>query len=106
MGAPLSATSLHIAAELSYEPEDGLRRELHDGVILVVPPPNEDHSWEVRAADRALSATAPEDVYILPNVGLRRLYAPDLVVVYRGTAFHDHGYDPGGVLLAVEAVSP
>jgi Uma2 family endonuclease len=110
MGAPLSATSLHTAADLSYEPDDGLRRELHDGVILVVPPPNEEHSWEVRVADRALSVAAPEDVYILQNVGvhvgLRRLYVPDLVVVYRGTAFHDNGYDPGGVLLAVEVVSP
>ncbi|MCA1672066.1 MAG: Uma2 family endonuclease, partial [Actinobacteria bacterium] len=67
-------------------------------------------SWGVRAADRALSATAPDDVYILQNVGvhvgLRRLYVPDLVVVYRDTAFHDNGYDPGGVLLAVEVVSP
>lgn len=110
MGAPLSTTGLLSAAELSHEPDDGLRRELHDGVVLVVPPPNEDHSWEVRAADRALSTTAPDDVYILQNVGvhvgLRRLYVPDLVVVYRNTVFHDNGYDPGGVLLAVEVVSP
>ncbi|HEU0090303.1 MAG TPA: hypothetical protein VFQ77_22045 [Pseudonocardiaceae bacterium] len=40
------------------------------------------------------------------HVGLRRLYVPDLVVVYRGTAFHDNDYGPGGVLLAVEVVSP
>ncbi len=33
-------------------------------------------------------------------------YVPDLVVVYRGSAFHDNGYDPGGVLLVVEVVSP
>ncbi|MGH3913389.1 MAG: Uma2 family endonuclease [Pseudonocardiaceae bacterium] len=57
-----------------------------------------------------MSAAAPDDVYILPNVGvhvgLRRLHVPDLVVVNRDTAFHDHGHDPGGVLLAVEVVSP
>lgn len=110
MGAPLTTTGLLTAADLSYEPDDGLRRELHDGVVLVVPPPNDDHSWEVRAVDQALSAAAPDDVYILQNVGvhvgLRRLYVPDLVVVYRDTAFHDNGYDPGGVLLAVEVVSP
>ena len=110
MGAPLSVTGLLSAAELSYEPDDGLRRELHDGVVLVVPPPNDDHSGEVRAADGALSVAAPDDVYILRNVGvhvgLRRLYVPDLVVVYRDTAFHDYGYDPDGVLLAVEVVSP
>ncbi|MGH3903477.1 MAG: Uma2 family endonuclease [Pseudonocardiaceae bacterium] len=110
MAAPLSATGLLTAADLSHQPDDGLRRELHDGVVLVVPPPNDDHSWVVRAADRTLSVTAPDDVYILQNlgvhVGLRRLYVPDLVVVYRSTAFHDNGYDPGGVLLAVEVVSP
>jgi Uma2 family endonuclease len=110
VGAPLSVTGLLSAAELSYEPDDGLRRELHDGVVLVIPPPNDDHSWEVRAADRTLSATVPDDVYILRNVGvhvgLRRLYVPDLVVVYRDTAFHDYGYDPDGMLLAVEVVSP
>lgn len=110
MAAPLSGTRLRTAADLSHEPEDGLRRELHDGVVLVVPPPNDDHSWEVLAAYRALSAAAPDDIYILHDVGvhvgLRRLYVPDLVVVYRGTAFYDNGYDPGGVLLAVEVVSP
>ncbi len=110
MGAPLSTTGLCTAIDLSYEPDDGLRRELHDGVILVVPPPTGDHSWEVLAAYRVLSATAPDDVYVLHDVGvhvgLRRLYVPDLVVAYRDTPFHDNGYDPGGVLLAVEAVSP
>lgn len=27
-------------------------------------------------------------------------------MVYRGSAFHDNGYDPGGVLLVAEVVSP
>src|SRR6476659_7483562 len=98
------------AADLSDEPEDELLRELHDGVVYVVPPASNFHAWEVRACDRALSVNAPHDVVILQNVGvhvgLRRLYVPDLVVARRGTPFHDNGYDPGGVLLAVEAVSP
>ena len=98
------------AADLSYEPEDGLRRELHDGVVYVVPPPSNIHGWEVRSTDRAVSVNAPDDVLIFQNlgvhVGLRRLYVPDLLAVYRGTPFHDNGYDPGGVVLAVEAVSP
>jgi Uma2 family endonuclease len=108
VGAPI--TGLLSAADLSFEPDDGLRRELHDGVIHVVPPPSDHHSWEVRAVDRALSAAAPDDVYILQNVGIqvgiRRLYIPDLLVVYRDNPFHDNGYDPGGVLLVVEVVSP
>jgi Uma2 family endonuclease len=98
------------AADLSYEPDDGLRRELYDGVLHVVPPPSADHGWEVRVCDRALSTQAPDDVYILQNVGvhvgIRRLFVPDLTVVNRLTPFHDYGYDPGGVLLVVECVSP
>ncbi|GEL17629.1 Uma2 family endonuclease [Pseudonocardia asaccharolytica] len=97
------------AADLAYEPDDGLRRELHDGVIYVAPPPSNTHSWSVLAAYRSLHAKAPEDVLILHDVGvhvgLRRLYAPDLMAVHRDTPFHDHGYDPGGVILVVEVVS-
>lgn len=108
MAAPFFG--LLTAADLSFEPSDGLRRELHDGVVHVVPPPSDDHGWEVRVSDLSLSASAPDDVYILQNVGvhvgLRRLYVPDLLVVYRDTPYHDNGYDPGGVLLVVEAVSP
>jgi len=103
-------TGLLSAADLIFEPEDGLRRELHDGVLHVVPPPGNWHSWEIRIADRWLTANAPSDFYILQNVGvhvgLRRLYVPDLTVVHRDTPFHDYAYDPSGVLLVVEAVSP
>lgn len=101
---------LRSAADLRFEPDDGLRRELHDGVVHVVPPPSDDHGWRVRVCDRALTMGQPEDVYILQNVGvhvgLRRLYVPDLTVVHRETSYHDFGYDPGGVLLVVEVVSP
>lgn len=101
---------LRTAADLRFEPDDGLRRELHDGVVHVAPPPSDDHAWQTTACYHALYANAPADVYILQNVrvhvGLRRLYVPDLTVVYRGTPYHDFGYDPGGVLLVVEVVSP
>lgn len=103
-------TGLLEAKDLSFEPDDGLRRELHDGVIHVVPPPSDNHGWESRISDRALTAEAPDDVYILQNVGvhvgLRRLYVPDLTVVHRDTPYHDFAYDPGGVLLVAEIVSP
>lgn len=98
------------AADLSYEPDDGLRRELHDGVVFVSPPPSNRHSRAVLAAYRALFASAPPDLDVLHDVGvhvgLRRLYVPDLLAVRRDTPFHDNGYDPTGVLLVVEAVSP
>jgi len=34
-------TGLLTAADLSYERDDGLRRELHDGVVHVVSPPSD-----------------------------------------------------------------
>ena len=98
------------AADLDYEADDGLRRELYDGVMHVVPPPSGDHGWEVQVCYDALRARAPDDVYILQNVGvhvgIRRLFVPDLTVFHRNTPYHDNGYDPGGVLLLVECVSP
>ena len=104
------AARLLTPADLSHEPDDGLRRELYDGVVHVVPPPSNRHSRAVLAAYRALYASAPAGVDVLHDVGvhvgLRRLYVPDLLAVYRDTPFHDNGYDPDGVLLVVEAVSP
>jgi len=104
------AARLVTAADLSHEPDDGLRRELHDGVVHVVPPPSNRHSRATLAAYRCLFPGAPGDIEVLHDVGVhvgvRRLYVPDLVAVYCGTPFHDNGYDPGGVLLVVEAVSP
>jgi Uma2 family endonuclease len=106
----LPNTGLLTAADLSSEPDDGLRRELYDGVVHVVPPPGYQHSWRTLALYRVLYATAPDDVFVLHDVGvhvgLRRLFVPDLTVVDRATPFHDNGFDPGGVLLVVECVSP
>ena len=103
-------TRLLAAADLAHEPTDGLRRELHDGILHVHPPADPDHAWQVGVCVRALSADAPDDVYVLQNVGvhvgLRRYYAPDLTVFRCDTPYHDYGYDAGGVLLVLECVSP
>ena len=42
MSAPV--TRLLSAVDLAYEPDDNLRRELHDGVLHVVPPDDDDHA--------------------------------------------------------------
>ena len=101
---------LMTAADLSHEPDDGRRRELHAGVVHVVPPASNTHGWEARIADRALSANAPDDILVFQNVGVhvgnRRLYVPDVMAVHADTEFHDNGYDHGGVVVAVEVVSP
>ena len=106
----LYAPGLLTAADLAFEPDDGLRRELYDGVMHVSPPPGDTHSFKTLALYRALYAKAPGDVFVLHDVGvhlgIRRLFVPDLAVVHRNTPFHDNGFDPGGVLLVVECVSP
>ncbi len=58
----------HTAADLSHEPEDGLGRELHDGVIYVVPPPSNKHQWAESALERALLRRCPEDAYVFSRV--------------------------------------
>jgi Uma2 family endonuclease len=98
------------AADLTDEPQDGRIRELHDGVVQLLPVPDEDHAWHVRLCDLVLSVGAPSDVDIMQNVGVHagegNLYVPDIAVVRKGTPFHDNGYDPSGVLLVVEVISP
>lgn len=110
MTASVPTGGFTTAADLSYEPDDGLRRELHDGVVHVVPPPSDDHQWVATALHLTLLKNAPDDVYVLQgcgvHTGIRRMYVPDVLVVYRDAVFHDNAYDPGGVLLAVEIVSP
>ena len=102
-------TRLLTAADLAFEPDDNLRRELHDGVLAVFPPTSPDHAWQVGACYRALSENEPNDVYALQklgvHVGAHQFYVPDLVAFHRDAAFHDYGYDPARVLLVVEVVS-
>jgi hypothetical protein len=45
------AARLRTAADLSHEPDDGLRRELHDGVVYVVPPGSNVHAWRIDTVD-------------------------------------------------------
>lgn len=110
MAAPRHYYGLLTADDLAFEPDDGLRREIYDGVLHVVAPASGDHAWSARALDIALSENAPDDVHLLQNVGVHagphRYFVPDLTVLQRTTPHHRYGYDPGGVLLVVEVVSP
>ena len=102
-------TRLLTAADLAFEPDDNVRRELHDGVLHVYPPDSDDHAWQILACYRALFENEPDDVYVLHklgvHVGRRQFYVPDLVAMRRDAPFHDYGYDPATVVLVVEVVS-
>jgi Uma2 family endonuclease len=109
-GASVTTAAKVTAADLAGEPADGLVRELHDGEVVVLPPEDEHHAWHVRLADLMLSVGAPDDVEIHQRTGVHldegTFYVPDLLVVRRGTPFHDNGFDASGVVLVVEVIAP
>jgi Uma2 family endonuclease len=98
------------AADLSDFPDDGLRRELHDGVVYVTPLPSDRHQWADGVFRDALKRNVPEGLYVMSacgvHMGIGHVCAPDVLVVRSETSYHHNGYDPGGVVLAVEIVSP
>jgi Uma2 family endonuclease len=97
-------------AELAAMAADGLVRELHGGEVVVLAEPDEDHAWHVRLCDVMLSVGAPAGVEIHQRTGVHvddgHFYVPDVVVVRKGTPFHDNGFDASGVLLVVEVIAP
>lgn len=100
--------------EVMALPEDGLRYELIDGVLIVNPPPVPRHqsvSLELYALLRAAAKAAGAPVRILEGVGVRmpdgNLLIPDLVVVTTDAkGLSQPLIAPGDVDLAVEVVSP
>ena len=96
-------------ADLAHTPDDGLRYELVDGVLLVSPAPTNRHQIAVGELYLLLRAACPPDVRVMlaptdyqPTD--RRSLLPDLLVARRT----DVGDDPvrAPLLLAVEVLSP
>ncbi|MGH9068751.1 MAG: Uma2 family endonuclease, partial [Acidimicrobiales bacterium] len=74
-------------------PEDGQRRELLEGSMLVSPPPGGPHqlvSWEVT---RRLRQVVPPDLVAVEAMGLRlpdhTLFIPDVLVAEREAVVAD-----------------
>ena len=96
-------------ADLAGTPDDGLRYELVDGVLLVSPAPTNRHQIVLGELYLVLRAACTADVRVMlaptdyqPTD--RRSLQPDLLVARRT----DVGDDPIGapLLLAVEVLSP
>ena len=96
-------------ADLAQTPDDGLRYELVDGVLLVSPAPSNRHQIVVVELVALLREACPSDtrVMVAPTDYQptdRRSLQPDLLVARRA----DVGDDPisSPLLLAVEVLSP
>jgi Uma2 family endonuclease len=97
--------------DLDALPEDGVRRELLDGVLLVSPAPTNTHQKIALLLGAALDRRCPKelDVNLAVEVRLspRRSFIPDVVVTTAEAAQRQpRWFPPHQVVLAVEIVSP
>lgn len=92
-------------------PEDKVKRELVDGELLVSPPGTWTHNMlGARLAVRLQDLAPPRYVMIYDNeilISPTHVRRPDVMVVTAASAEReDYRFQPNGVLLAVEIVSP
>ena len=97
--------------DLAELPEDGRRRELIDGVLIVSPSPSYLHQTMASLLHVALAAGCPEEFAatqaVEVRVNTRRSLIPDVLVVSSEAAARlPSKFSPHEVLLAVEIVSP
>jgi Uma2 family endonuclease len=99
------------AEDLERFPDDNVRRELLDGVLLVSPSPSLTHQIVAGNLMVALSEFCPSDHVVGQKVdvrfGERRSFAPDVLVLTTTAALRPGRlYEPHELILAVEVVSP
>jgi Uma2 family endonuclease len=97
--------------DLDALPDDGVRRELLDGVLLVSPSPTDIHQIIAGKLMVALDESCPAEFQVTQGVEIRissrRSFIPDVLVATDEAAQRrSRIYAPHEVLLAVEIVSP
>ncbi|WP_229400463.1 Uma2 family endonuclease [Micromonospora okii] len=97
--------------DLDALPEDGRRRELIDGVLLVSPSPTRVHQTIAMRLGVALEEDCPDEYDVTQGVEVRinrtRSFIPDVLVTTSTAAVRATScYAPHEVVLAVEIVSP
>lgn len=97
--------------DLATLPEDGVRRELLDGVLHVSPSPSSVHQVIAARLLVALEQTCPGHLFVSQandvQISSRRLFIPDVLVTTFEAASRPGGkFGSDEVVLAVEIVSP
>lgn len=97
--------------DLDALPEDGIRRELIDGVVHVSPSPTRNHQTIAMRLGVALEESCPHDYDVTQAVEIRigrlRSLTPDVLATTAAAAARNpRRYEPHEVVLAVEIVSP
>ncbi|WP_433264451.1 Uma2 family endonuclease [Micromonospora vinacea] len=96
--------------DLDALPEDGRRRELLDGVLLMSPSPRK-HQIIAGLLMAELHTDCPDDYDVTQGVAVRinrtRSFIPDVLVTTSVAAAREPSkYEPHEVVLAIEIVSP
>jgi Uma2 family endonuclease len=97
--------------DLAALPEDGRRRELLDGSLLLHPSPTTSHQKLTARLAVALEEHCPDEYDVTQGVAIgispTRSFVPDVLVTTMAAAERNPSlYAPHEVLLAVEIVSP
>ncbi|WP_433374231.1 Uma2 family endonuclease [Actinoplanes sp. CA-142083] len=97
--------------DLDAMPDDGVRRELLDGVLLVSPSPTDIHQIIAGRLMVALEESCPAEFQVTQGVEIRmnsrKAFIPDvLVATDQAARRRTRTYLPHEVVLAIEIVSP
>lgn len=97
--------------DLDALPEDGRRRELLDGVLLMSPSPTRTHQIIAGLLMAELHADCPDGYDVTQGVEVRinrtRSFIPDVLITTAAAAAREPSkYEPHEVVLAIEIVSP
>ncbi|HEY2947807.1 MAG TPA: Uma2 family endonuclease [Micromonosporaceae bacterium] len=97
--------------DLDALPDDGIRRELIDGVVFVSPSPTANHQIIAMRLGVALDESCPQEWVVTQGVEIRistvRSLTPDILVTTASAAARNPSrFEPHEVVLAVEVVSP
>ena len=97
--------------DLDVMPEDGVRRELVDGVLHVTPAPSSVHQALAINLGAELVRGCPEELFVSQandvEISSRRQFIPDLLIVtFEAAKSQTNKFQASDVVLVAEIVSP